>query len=83
MKPTVARNAVRQRNAADETYLLVCEYGCNGENTEIVNFEFLRVKDGELSQCKLDMQDAFQRGYEAEFGKTDTLYASYYGMAFM
>lgn len=34
-------------------------------------FEFLPVETNELKQYKLEMQEAFQKGYEIEFGQTD------------
>lgn len=36
-----------------------------------MNFQLVPVEDGELQQYKKDMQEAFQKGYEEEFGLTE------------
>lgn len=38
-----------------------------------MRFELLPVEAGELKQYKLDMQKAFQKGFEDEFGITETI----------
>lgn len=38
-----------------------------------MEFKLLPVEAGELKQYKLDMQEAFQKGFEAEFGQTDDI----------
>lgn len=38
-----------------------------------MNLELLPVEAGELKQYKLDMQKAFQKGFEAAFGETDEI----------
>lgn len=36
-----------------------------------MRFELCSVQSGELKQYKLDMQEAFQKGFENNYGKTD------------
>ena len=36
-----------------------------------MNFMFVKEKDCDLEQYKKDMQEAFQKGFEEEFGKTE------------
>lgn len=36
-----------------------------------MRFELCPVQAGELKQYKLDMQEAFQKGFEKKYGKTD------------
>lgn len=36
-----------------------------------MTFEFIPVTKGDLKQYKADMQEAFQKGYEDKFGKTN------------
>ncbi|MDE6015801.1 MAG: GNAT family N-acetyltransferase [Acetatifactor sp.] len=35
-----------------------------------MNFQLVPIENNDLKQYKTDMQDAFQRGYEEEFGQT-------------
>ena len=36
-----------------------------------MSFIFMKVEDCDLEQYKKDMQEAFQKGFEEEFGKTE------------
>jgi hypothetical protein len=36
-------------------------------------FKLVPVESGEIRQYKLDMQEAFQKGFENVFGKTDAI----------
>ena len=36
-------------------------------------FKLVTVESGEIRQYKLDMQEAFQKGFENVFGKTDAI----------
>lgn len=38
-----------------------------------MRFELFPVEAGDLQQYKLDMQEAFQKGFENKFGKTDAI----------
>ena len=38
-----------------------------------MRFGLFPVEAGELKQYKLDMQEAFQKGFESRFGKTDEM----------
>ena len=38
-----------------------------------MSFIFVKVEDCELVQYKKDMQEAFQKGFEEDFGKTDEI----------
>lgn len=38
-----------------------------------MNFELVPVTDGDLKQYKADMQEAFQKGYEDHFGKSEEI----------
>lgn len=55
----------------DEFYC--CKENDYGRWRESMEFELERVKEEDLRQYKLEAQDAFQKGYEAEFGKTDAV----------
>lgn len=36
-----------------------------------MNFALLPVEPGDLKQYKTDLQEAFQKGFEEQFGETD------------
>ena len=36
-----------------------------------MSFMFVKVEDCDLEQYKKDMQEAFQKGFEEDFGKTE------------
>lgn len=38
-----------------------------------MSFIFVKVEDCDLEQYKKDMQEAFQKGYEDDFGKTEEI----------
>lgn len=37
----------------------------------MMNFQLVPIEDNELGQYKADMQEAFQKGYEEEFGQSE------------
>ena len=38
-----------------------------------MSFMFVKVEDCNLEQYKKDMQEAFQKGFEEDFGKTEEI----------
>ena len=38
-----------------------------------MSFKLLKLEDCDLEQYKKDMQEAFQKGFEEDFGKTDEI----------
>ena len=47
------------------------QFEVDGENT--MSFKLLKLEDCDLEQYKKDMQEAFQKGFEEDFGKTEEI----------